>query len=75
MTAPLPRPALATIGGPMAAIPELGRPGVIRLCSNESPLGPSPLAIEAASRALRRGHEYPEGEGEALVAAIARISV
>ncbi len=55
----------------MAAIPELSRPGMVRLCSNESPLGPSPRAIEAAAQALRRGHEYPEGEGEALVAAIA----
>ncbi len=70
MNAPIPRPELARIGGPMAAIPELSIPGVQRLCSNESPLGPSPLAIAAASAALARGHEYPEGEGGGLLAAM-----
>jgi histidinol-phosphate aminotransferase len=70
MTAPRPRPELARIGGPMAAIPELSIPGVQRLCSNESPLGPSPRAIAAASAALARGHEYPEGEGADLVEAM-----
>ena len=55
----------------MAAIPELASPGAIRLCSNESPLGPSPLAIAAATAALARGHEYPEGEGGALTSAMA----
>jgi histidinol-phosphate aminotransferase len=72
VTAPAPRPTLATIGGPMAAIPELAHPGVVRLCSNENPLGPSPKAIAAAADALIRGHEYPEGEGDDLLAAMAR---
>jgi histidinol-phosphate aminotransferase len=67
----MPREGLARIGGPMAAIPALRRPGVQRLCSNENPLGPSPRAIAAATAALTRGHEYPEGEGEALAEAIA----
>ena len=71
MTGPAPRARLYHIGGPMAAIPALQRPGVHRLCSNENPLGPSPLAIAAATDALARGHEYPEGEGQTLVEAIA----
>ena len=32
---------------------------VIKLASNESPLGPSPLAIEAAQQALWESHRYP----------------
>jgi histidinol-phosphate aminotransferase len=70
MSAPLARSELARIGGPMAPIAALSRPGVHRLCSNESPLGPSPAAIAAATAALLRAHEYPEGEGGDLVAAI-----
>jgi histidinol-phosphate aminotransferase len=70
MNAPSPRPALARIGGPMAPIAALSRPGVHRLCSNENPLGPSPAAIAAATAALARAHEYPEGEGSDLLAAI-----
>ena len=71
MITPQPRPALAGIGGPMAAVPELLQSGMRRLCSNESPLGPSARAIEAASAAAARGHEYPEGEGGDLIAALA----
>ena len=51
MIKPRPRPALAGIGSPMAAVPELLQPGMRRLCSNESPLGPSDKAIEAAAAA------------------------
>jgi histidinol-phosphate aminotransferase len=68
---PAPRPAIAGIGTPMGAIPELLRPGVQRLCSNESPLGPSQMAIAAATASLARSHEYPEGEGGDLIEAIA----
>ena len=67
---PRPKPSLARIGGPMAPIPQLRQPGVFRLCSNESPLGVSPAAVEAAGEALLRGHEYPENEGGDLVDAI-----
>jgi histidinol-phosphate aminotransferase len=68
--APMPRPTLARIGGPMAPIAAVSRPGVHRLCSNESPLGPSTAAIAAATAVLPRAHEYPEGEGGDLCAAI-----
>src|SRR5580700_2782844 len=71
MSAPSPRPAIAGIGTPMGAIPELLRPGMQRLCSNESPLGASKMAIAAATASLARAHEYPEGEGDDLIEAIA----
>ncbi len=34
---------------------------VIKLASNENPLGPSPLGLEAARRALDSVHLYPDG--------------
>ena len=37
------------------------REGAIKLASNENPLGPSPLAIAAAQRALAQAHLYPDG--------------
>ena len=54
----------------MATIPELARPGMQRLCSNENPLGPSPAAIAAGAAAMARTHLYPEGEGADLLAAL-----
>ena len=35
----------------------------VKLASNENPLGPSPLAVEAAQRALREANRYPDGGG------------
>jgi histidinol-phosphate aminotransferase len=35
----------------------------IKLASNENPLGPSPLAVEAARRALADSNWYPDGSG------------
>ena len=40
---------------------ELGIEGVIKLASNENPLGPSPKAISAAAECLRESHLYPDG--------------
>jgi histidinol-phosphate aminotransferase len=34
---------------------------VIKLASNENPLGPAPLALEAMSKALAQLHLYPDG--------------
>jgi histidinol-phosphate aminotransferase len=45
---------------------ELGLSGVIKLASNENPLGPSPLALEAVRRALEDVHRYPDGASFAL---------
>ena len=39
---------------------ELGIRDAIKLASNESPLGASPRALEAAQRALADGHRYPD---------------
>lgn len=39
---------------------ELGITDVIKLASNENPLGPSPLAIDAMKKALERVNSYPD---------------
>lgn len=49
---------------------ELGR-DVIQLASNENPLGPSPIAIEAAKSALGAGNHYTEGGAKYLREALA----
>ncbi|MFT3869244.1 MAG: histidinol-phosphate transaminase [Nibricoccus sp.] len=35
--------------------------GIIKLASNENPFGPSPLAVEAARKALTQAELYPDG--------------
>ncbi|MBI3669228.1 MAG: histidinol-phosphate transaminase [Acidobacteria bacterium] len=35
----------------------------VKLASNENPLGPSPLAVAAAQKALADTHRYPDGGG------------
>lgn len=45
--------------------------GIIKLASNENPLGPSPLALAAAQRALAEVELYPDGGGFALRAKLA----
>ncbi len=45
---------------------------IIKLASNENPLGPSPLALAAASRALNDSARYPDGAAFELKAALAR---
>ncbi len=44
---------------------------IIKLASNENPLGPSPKAVEAMRQALERSHVYPDGGGYYLREAIA----
>jgi histidinol-phosphate aminotransferase len=44
---------------------------IIKLASNENPLGPSPLALEAMKIALNDSHIYPDGGGFKLRNAIA----
>ena len=43
-------------------------PGIIRLDSNENPLGPSPRALEAMQRALADAHAYPDNDCSGLTA-------
>lgn len=45
---------------------------IVKLASNENPLGPSPLAIEAMRKAVAGAHVYPDGNGFLLRQAIAR---
>lgn len=44
---------------------------IVKLASNENPLGPSPQAVEAMRRAVEKVHLYPDGGGWALRTAIA----
>jgi histidinol-phosphate aminotransferase len=50
---------------------EYGLTQVIKLASNENPLGPSPLAIEAAQKQLLAQSRYPDGNGFILKQALA----
>jgi histidinol-phosphate aminotransferase len=44
---------------------------IVKLASNENPLGPSPKAVEAMHAVLENGHLYPDGSGFYLCKAIA----
>jgi len=46
---------------------------VIKLSSNESPLGPSPLAVKALVKATRDLELYPEGTAQVLRDAIGEV--
>mgnify|MGYP006273479809 CR=1 FL=1 len=50
---------------------ELGLSHIVKLASNENPLGPSPKALEAAASVLSELHLYPDGGGFELRAALA----
>lgn len=51
---------------------ELGIDHVVKLASNENPLGPSPKALTAIKAALEELHLYPDGSGFALKTALAK---
>ena len=61
------RPAIAGIipyepGKPISEVQrEYGLSDVIKLASNENPLGPSPRAIQAVKDALKETNRYPDG--------------
>ncbi len=50
---------------------ELGIEEVVKLASNENPLGPSPRAVEAMAQALPEVNLYPDGSGYYLKRALA----
>lgn len=50
---------------------ELGLTEVVKLASNENPLGPSPRAVEAVRQAASQLHLYPDASGHALKEAVA----
>jgi histidinol-phosphate aminotransferase len=61
-------------GMPMDALErELGISDIVKLASNESPIGPSPRAVEAVGAALGELSRYPDGNGYALKTALAEI--
>src|ERR1051325_3138001 len=45
---------------------------VVKLASNENPLGPSPKALKAMHDALASAHRYPDGGGYYLRDALAK---
>lgn len=58
-------------GKPIAEVQrELGLTDVVKLASNENPLGPSPKAIAAVTKAAATMHTYPDGGAFELKAAI-----
>lgn len=63
------------IGKPISELArELGmsEERIVKLASNENPLGPSPLALAAMRDALAQTWLYPDGNGHDLKAALAR---
>jgi histidinol-phosphate aminotransferase len=71
------RPALAGLipyepGKPVEEVQrELGLERVVKLASNEGPLGPFPQALEAMERAAAQLNRYPDGGAYRLRAALA----
>jgi len=60
-------------GRPMEEVErELGLDDVLKLASNENPLGPSPLALQAIREALQGLHRYPDGGCYALRQGLSR---
>lgn len=61
------------IGKPVAELArELGVTDILKLASNENPLGPSPRALVAMRAALDEVWLYPDGNGHDLKQALAR---
>lgn len=72
--APLPKPYLSAIP---AYVPGKSKGGagkrIHKLSSNETPLGPSPKAIEAYREAATVLHRYPDGSCDGLRSALADV--
>lgn len=51
---------------------EFGLDDVLKLASNENPLGPSPLAVEAIRETLQGLHRYPDGGCHSLREALGK---
>ena len=49
---------------------ELGIKNVVKLASNENPLGASPKVVEAMKLSLKEVHRYPDGNGYELKKAL-----
>jgi histidinol-phosphate aminotransferase len=71
---PSPKPGILDITpyvGGRAGVPGVKNP--IKLSSNETPLGPSRLTVEALAKASHDLHLYPEGSARILREAIAEV--
>lgn len=53
-------------GRPIEEVERELRIQAVKLASNENPLGPSPMAVEAAKKALRDSNRYPDGGAHVL---------
>jgi len=51
---------------------EFGLRDVVKLASNENPLGPSPKALKAIRKHARNSHRYPDGDATELRRALAQ---
>lgn len=51
----------------------LGLKSVIKLASNENPIGPSPKAVNAIRRRLEEIHRYPDGGSYSLLEAMSKF--
>ncbi len=51
---------------------ELGLEEIVKLASNENPLGPSPRAVAAAALAMREANLYPDGSNYRLKQSLGR---
>ena len=72
MSAPQPRPGILDVHPYVGGESHLpGHERVIKLASNESPLGPSPRAVEAYRALAESMHRYPDGHWTELRAALA----
>ena len=73
-----PKPGIETIkayqgGKPIEEVKrELGISDIIKLASNENPLGPSPLALKAIEESAKQVHFYPDGNAYYLKADLAK---
>ncbi len=73
MTDPTPKPGILDIElyvGGRSAVPGVDK--VYKLSSNESPLGPSPLAVAALTAAVHDLERYPDGNSRLLREAIGK---
>lgn len=76
LVSPSPRPELALLqpyvpGRPIREVQQrYGLTEVVKLASNENPLGPSPLAVAAMQEALASAHLYPEATAPLVRAAL-----
>ena len=73
-----PKPGIETIkayqgGKPIEEVKrELGISDIIKLASNENPLGPSPLAMQAIQESAKQVNFYPDGNAYYLKADLAK---